>query len=705
MSNDLQWLFPPLHPQNFQEGSDGNQKAFDGTIDSLLREAIQNASDAKWPINSGKKVKIRVTAIKLSGNDKTKFLKTMGWSQLSKHVEAVADNEKGGADVLNQSLRDGLAKLNTKPLYMLRVEDFNTSGLFGYEKENEEDTVPNVYRGALFAAGHSINKLAGSGGSFGMGKYALMKGSLIQTVLYNSNINTEPGSFSFSSEKVNLDKFTDKQHKNRLLGRTVLGTHKLNERSYGKEGWFGLPSIVEDKADDSDHINKYTIAESHWANNELVEKLYLDREDFGTSVLIVGYDPEKDFDNYDINLQDLTNEMKKKIANNFWPALSKKDTLHNGLEIEVGGIENGNVLEEFESINPKNFSPGYVTLYKEYEEFLSNPTDELSQNKELRSPKDTASRVLNFNIPATKKDVSERYLHGKTDHDVAVLVKYIDPLTDSSVEPEFLNKVALIRGPGMVVKYEFGEKDSSKGRGKPKRYNKNFIAMALVGGFSQGPNYEEDAKIADKFFTNCEPPHHDQWTDTTDAFKSLYPKKQGAKKAFNENMDAIKDLISELLREDFEVTSDIPKEMQKLLTFPGEGRDGGKIDGETKNFRIRLIEQEIEFSEKNLTYNIPVEMTAPQSLEKTVSVKVGIVGDSVKSSDKLDIPFSIPKSSLKGKSAELLTKDVIKVDHTKIKSNASRKIKFSFVVKTSSIGVNPFNLGLALENPQVLEVH
>ena len=229
--------------------------------------------------------------------------------------------------------------------------------------------------------------------------------------------------------------------------------------------------------------------------------------------------------------------------------------------------------------------------------------------------------------------------------------------------------------------------------------------MALVGGFSQDPNYEEDAKIADKFFTNCEPPHHDQWTDTTDAFKSLYPKKQGAKKAFNENMDAIKDLISELLREDFEVTSDIPKEMQKLLTFPGEGKDGGKIDGETKNFRIRLIEQEIEFSEKNLTYNIPVEMTAPQSLEKTVSVKVGIVGDSVKSSDKLDIPFSIPKSSLKGKSAELLTKDVIKVDHTKIKSNASRKIKFSFVVKTSSIGVNPFNLGLALENPQVLEVH
>ena len=82
--------------------------------------------------------------------------------------------------------------------------------------------------------------------------------------------------------------------------------------------------------------------------------------------------------------------------------------------------------------------------------------------------------MINFNIPETKKDVPERYLHRKTDHDVALLVKYIDPATDTSVDPEFLNKVALIRGPGMVVKYEFGEKDSSKGRGKPKRYNKNF---------------------------------------------------------------------------------------------------------------------------------------------------------------------------------------------------------------------------------------
>lgn len=704
MSEQLQWLFPSLHPQNFQEGSDGNKKAFDGTIDSLLREAIQNASDAKWPIDSDKKVKIKVTAIKLSGNSKSKFLKAMSWEQLSRHIEAVAENKNGGADVLNHSLKEGLAKLKSKPLYLLRIEDFNTSGLFGYEEENKKDPVPNVYRAALFSAGWSINKGLGSGGSFGMGKYALMKGSLIQTVLYNSNINKELGAFSYTSKKINLDKYTDGKYKNRLLGRTVLGTHSLGDKNFGKEGWFGIPKIVEQKLEDIDHFNRFKIAESCWAKEDLVEELYLNRDDYGTSVLIVGYDPEKDFENYDINLQDLISEMKTKIANNFWPAISKKGSFHGGLEIEIGGIENGSIVEDFELINPKNFIPGYVTLYKEYEDQLSNPIDDLDQSKELRSPKDTVAKVINFNIPETKKDISERYLHGKTDHDVALLVKYIDPVTDTSVAPEFLNKVALIRGPGMVVKYEFGEKDSSKGRGKPKRYNKNFIAIAIAGSFAQDPNFEEDAKIADKFLTHCEPPHHDQWTDSTDAFQSLYAKNQGAKKRFNQNMDAIKDAISELLREDFVVTSDVPKEMQKLLTFPGEGSAGETGDRETKNFSIKLIQKEVEFSERNSTYKIPVEMTAPQSLEKSVSVKVGVLGDSIKSSDKLELPFTI--SSLSGVSASLEKNNVIRVDHTKFSTRkTSRKINFSFIVNVASVGVDPFNLGLSLENPQVLEVH
>ena len=93
---------------------------------------------------------------------------------------------------------------------------------------------------------------------------------------------------------------------------------------------------------------------------------------------------------------------------------------------------------------------------------------------------------------------------------------------------------------------------------------------------------EIDAQIADKYFTHCEPPHHDQWTHETDAFKAIYSSR-GPQKEFNENMDRIRDAVSELLREDFEVTSDIPLEMQMMLTFPERERVMEKMIKKPKN--------------------------------------------------------------------------------------------------------------------------
>ena len=80
-----------------------------------------------------------------------------------------------------------------------------------------------------------------------MGKYALMKGSLIQTVLYNSNINREKGPFLPKGKDVSLDSFTDGKYKNRFLGRTVLGTHEIDGTKYTKEGWYGSPHEVQTK--------------------------------------------------------------------------------------------------------------------------------------------------------------------------------------------------------------------------------------------------------------------------------------------------------------------------------------------------------------------------------------------------------------------------------------------------------------------------
>jgi hypothetical protein len=393
--------------------------------------------------------------------------------------------------------------------------------------------------------------------------------------------------------------------------------------------------------------------------------------------------------------------MKRKIAINFWPAMSKKDSLYGGIEIEVGGIEDNKNTVNYEALKPNNYVASHYSLYKLYEDALLDPINELSQKEELKAPKDTAARVINFSIPKTQSDLPERYKHDKTDHDVALLVKYVDPLMDNNINEELLNKVALIRGPGMVVKYEFGEK-STPGRGKVKNYNKDFIAIALVGAFAQDPLKEIDAEIAEKFFTHCEPPHHDRWEDSTDAFKAIYKRRSGAKTLFNENLDKLRDTVSSLLREEFEVTSNIPKEMKLMLTFPGEGSAKGEADKESKKFRISIITKDIEFDKNNGTYKIPVTLTAPKTISKNMSVKVGVSGDSVKANEKRSIPFQIPNASL-GSAGKLIKKNVILVNHEKL--NKKRQINFAFICKTGEVGIDPFSLGLSVDDPLVLEVH
>lgn len=253
----------------------------------------------------------------------------------------------------------------------------------------------------------------------------------------------------------------------------------------------------------------------------------------------------------------------------------------------------------------------------------------------------------------------------------------------------------------MVVKYEFGEK-STPGRGKVKNYNKDFIAIALVGAFAQDPLKEIDAEIAEKFFTHCEPPHHDKWEDSTDAFKAIYKRRSGAKTLFNGNLDKLRDTVSSLLREEFEVTSNIPREMKLMLTFPGEGSAKGEADKESKKFRISITTKDIEFDKNNGTYKIPVTLTAPKTISKNMSVKVGVSGDSVKANEKRSIPFQIPNASL-GSAGKLIKNNVILVDHEKL--NRKRQINFAFICKTSEVGIDPFSLGLSIDDPLVLEVH
>ena len=139
-----------------------------------------------------------------------------------------------------------------------------------------------------------------------------------------------------------------------------------------------------------------------------------------------------------------------------------------------------------------------------------------------------------------------------------------------------------------------------------------------------------------------------------------------------------------------------------MLTFPGEGSAKGEVDKESKKFRISITTKDIEFDKNNGTYKIPVILTAPKTISKNMSVKVGVSGDSVMANEKRSIPFQIPKASL-GSAGKLVKDNVILVDHEKL--NRKRQINFAFICKTGEVGIDPFSLGLSIDDPLVLEVH
>ena len=701
MSN-LKWTFPERGLQDSEEAFDGTLSSFDGKLGSILREAIQNSADAKWPIfENNNNVEIKVSIIKLTGSFKNNFLNAMAWESLEQHLTAVADSKNISAMSLPNKIKNGLKNIKNGSLYLLKIEDFNTSGLFGTEIRNDSDEINNrnAYAAALFSTGISQKGSSGSGGSYGMGKFALMKGSMIQTIIYNSCINTKPSNFEQNSKLINLKDLTEGKSKNRLIGKISLGDHKVGDTKFDKQGWFGETEVREKKVniDGEININKEKVAISSWTDESFVEKLYLSRNGKpGTSVLIVGYDPSEDFGIYERDIEDIVHEVKKTISINFWPAMAKDDKQNGKLEISVGAFENNKPVQNFQKIEPKDYVPHHVLLFKHFEEKLKNPVIEIPNTKELKNIGDKVARVVEVEIPKTKpkNEIGESY-HDKVDHDIAVLVQYVDK--NEQIDSDLINTVALIRSAGMVVKYDFGENNRTNGYKKISNYGKDFIAIAIAGTFAQNPDLEYDAKIADIFYKNCEPPHHDSWTNDTEAFRALYPKR-GPKKLLLDGLNKISSVVSALLKEERNITSNIPIEMRKDLSIPAEGTI---VDPPPSHPGFRLSLKNTEFNSKTLTYNLSTKLIAPKDLEGTVKVEIGVSESSIQG-NKRSLPFEIKKTSIKGKGGKLLENNILQID-SNLLAKSHRSISFEIQVNTKSVGINPFNIGIELDKPIVLE--
>ena len=113
---------------------------------------------------------------------------------------------------------------------LLKISDYNTTGLFGYEDSNEQGSIknaPNPFEGLMRSHLGSQKNNVDSGGSFGMGKASYIGVSGINTYFCNSVINTSE-TRKINRDTLRLSEFTGGKYKNRILGRTDITSHILD---------------------------------------------------------------------------------------------------------------------------------------------------------------------------------------------------------------------------------------------------------------------------------------------------------------------------------------------------------------------------------------------------------------------------------------------------------------------------------------------
>ena len=180
------WSFSKISPQETRAQSkladffESNKGGNAGDAESLVRESLQNALDAKSKNANGSPVKARITVGRQS-LAKTQWM----FEQFDEHVKAVRA----------ETNREFPKELPPEYAFVL-IEDFNTTGFDGaYDVDDE------VNKGSLvrfwWEEGTS-EKLKGGGGSHGVGKVTLSEASQSRVFFaYSCREDADEGLFGY----------------------------------------------------------------------------------------------------------------------------------------------------------------------------------------------------------------------------------------------------------------------------------------------------------------------------------------------------------------------------------------------------------------------------------------------------------------------------------------------------------------------------
>jgi hypothetical protein len=356
--------------------------------DLLAREVIQNSWDASRKLNTGrpksKKIpfKMEFRFIELNGKEKASFLQTAGLEEIHQESKYM---KKSDSEVAAESF--GAINSNS-PLKLLICSDYGAHGLFG-SIEMGSDSI--LFRALYMFGDTGKTDEDGTGGSYGFGKSAFIRGSGIQTVFAYSSFATLP-----------KDQVT-----RRLVGTTYWGSHRdSNGRDLEGRAIYGDPGAGEPGIPFEDS-----------KADELAQELFMDlrnanaEENLGTSLLLVHPQVEAE-------------ELIDSIEKWWWPAL-----VDNEMEIVVHKADGKRLM-------PRPMNNSYVRPFlKAYELAVGRAKQSAVIQESLIS--NSWQEVNGINIGAA-----------------ALRVASEEELASEESEGGHFPRIALLRSPKMIIEYK-----------------------------------------------------------------------------------------------------------------------------------------------------------------------------------------------------------------------------------------------------------
>jgi len=474
-SDEAKWYFFSGGPGAPRYGDDPTKHAVDHDSEAFVREVLQNANDQG--LDNSDPVEVTFRFVTLSGDEKTSFLNALGWEdELEPRLRSIVQGDHGrGYERVLERAEDPEAEIR-----LLIVEDRNTTGITG--GWDQDSNYAALVRDELYSSKQDDT----AGGSYGLGKSVLWTFSGASTVIFNS--------YPAHSDKANQPP--------RLIARSKFPTHKLSEdgATYQGAGWLCEPAQTEDGVR----------PRSLWGDqaSRLAEQFRIERPAAsGTSAMVVEFrDPTRD---ERPELDKLANEFIEASVKYFWPAIYRGD-----LEVTV---ETPEATREAKVDNVPAIRP-FVECYD----------SRFSDEEILHNPGDVAGLDIPIQIPP-RADGTET-----PDGTVRLAARLASPADDDT----YLNKVAMFRSSGMVVKY-YDQSRIAYG-------DRNFYGVLAAGGARPDDidtPTESDREI-DRFLRFAEPPEHDEW-ESTENLREHY--QRGFRTALEDMFGTLRDGLRHLI--------------------------------------------------------------------------------------------------------------------------------------------------------------